>query len=132
MVWLKRATQAVRPWFRRRGAALPRRLIVIVDQIDPDHVAGAERVRRLGLYVQNELREGVVYISRPHLRTAAAALETLLHELAHAAIAPGDHGPEWQALTRSLGVVESWPVRLAELPPHHQRLLYRLGPYPSS
>lgn len=89
-------------------------------------------MHRLGLYVQNELRDGVVYMSRRHVRTAACALETLLHELAHGAIAPDNHGPEWQALTRSLGVIESYPVRRADLPPHHQRLLDRLGPYPSS
>lgn len=128
-VWLNRATRALRPYFARAGYPIPAKLAVSVGFPHDKRAIGQ------CWYPQgSESGETTHIFIGPDHKTGADALDTLAHELVHAALGPGfGHGSKFRTACKRLGITKGKPTEAAagpELRAMLERLAVHLGDFP--
>jgi hypothetical protein len=133
--WLLKLIGLLRPMFEAAEKPLPEKIRVSVGF--PSRAALAKRKRVIGeCWIPKASADNVhaIFIS-PCLGDSMTAAETLVHELAHAALPPGiAHKTPFAALAHRLGLVgkptetNAGPELMARL----NVLLTKIGPYPHS
>lgn len=128
-IWLNRAVRILRPYFANRGYPLPERIAVSVG------FASSPRAIGQCLYPQGSASGETTHIFiGPDHKTGADALDTLAHELVHAALGAGfGHGPKFRKACQKIGLTKGKPTEAAagpELREMLEKLARTLGDFP--
>lgn len=127
--WLARATRILRPYFAARGYTIPARLAVSVGF--PEH----KRAIGQCWYPQGSASGQTTHIFiGPDHPNGVEALDTLAHELVHAALGAGfGHGSKFRTACARLGLTKGKPTEAAagpELRVLLERIARHLGDFP--
>jgi hypothetical protein len=132
--YLARATEALRPWFQAHSHPVPAQVRVSVGW--PSRGATSLKRRTIGQHWDPAAAaDGShnIFVS-PFLGTAAEALDTLAHELVHAASPAGSkHGPKFVKVAKAVGLTAGKPTSAGagdELRAELVRIEADLGSYP--
>lgn len=131
-LWLVRATNGLRPYFASSGLTLPKRISVQVGQPQ----SGIGRSSLGECWPSGRTSEGVPgIVINDSMSSPVTVLQTLVHELIHAADDCRDeHGSWFAAWAQALGLIGAPRSTVAgpRLRKRLVRLARHLGPYPAS
>lgn len=127
--WMMRAVDQIRPWFAAREITVP---AVRVSVGFPSTGRNGTHIGQCWPTSHSEDGMNQIFVS-PVLEDPVAVLDTLVHELVHAADdCKNRHGPEFRKMAVAIGL--QGPMRSAsagaELKARLAELAAQLGPYP--